>query len=91
MPTYNHLQEVKKAVPLPVHPGEQIGVCLTCQFWQVEETRTESQAPKVAVCVEPHLKDYALVVSGSSGCDKWKTAPNTTDDAEKYAHWGEVN
>jgi hypothetical protein len=91
MPAFNHLQEVKKAVPLPIHPGEQIGVCLTCKFWQVEETRTKSQSPKVAVCVEPHLRDYALIVSGSSGCDKWQDTPNTAEDAQRYAHMGEFN
>ena len=70
MPAFNHLQEVKNAIPLPVHPGEEIGVCLTCKYWQVEDTRMEAQSPLVAVCVQPELKDFALVLSGSSGCDK---------------------
>jgi hypothetical protein len=91
MPTFNHVQEVKKAIPLPVHPGEQIGVCLTCKYWQVEETRTQDQTPKVAICVEPHLKNFALIVSGASGCDKWQDTPNASDDAQAYAHWGEPN
>jgi hypothetical protein len=91
MSIYKHVQEVKKAVPLPVHEGEQIGVCLTCKYWQVEETRVEAQAPKLSVCVQPQLKDFALVVSGSSGCDKWQDYPNISQDADAYAHWGEVN
>jgi hypothetical protein len=90
MPAFNHLQEVKNAIPLPVHPGEQIGVCLTCKYWQVEDTRMESLTPLVAVCVQPQLKDFALVVSGSSGCDKWQDAPNVSDDAQRYAHRGEA-
>ena len=91
MPLFNHLQEVKKSVPLPVHQGEEIGVCLTCKFWQVDETRKADQTPKLAVCVQPQLKDYALVVSGSSGCDKWVDYPDVTSDGREYAHRGEVH
>ena len=40
MPLYPHVQEVKKAQPLPKQPDEQIGVCLTCKYWQVEQVRS---------------------------------------------------
>jgi hypothetical protein len=89
MPVYNHVLEVMNSQPLPIHEGEHIGVCLTCKYWQVDETRKEDQTPKVALCVQPALKDYALIVSGSSGCDKWQDYPNVSPDAEAYAH-GEI-
>ena len=91
MPLYNHVLEVKNAIPLPIHDGEELGVCLTCKYWQVEETRAENQTPKVALCVQPQLKDFALIVSGSSGCDKWQDYPNVTPDADEYAHHGPVH
>jgi hypothetical protein len=91
MSIYNHVQEVKNSIPLPIHPGDQIGVCLTCKYWQVEETRAEAQAPKLSICVQPQLRDFALIVSGSSGCDKWQDAPSIAPDADAYAHKGEIH
>ena len=68
MPTYEHFQQVKKAVQLPDH--DEVGVCLTCRFWQVEETRGEMITARLALCVQEDLRPYALIVSGSSGCNK---------------------
>ena len=69
MALYKHFQEVKKAEKLPKE--DKVGVCLTCKYWDVEEKRSESQTPKLALCVHSELKPYALIVSGSSGCNKW--------------------
>ena len=86
MPVYNHVLEVMNAQPLPIHDGEQLGVCLTCKYWEVEDKRVEDQTPKVARCVQPDLEDFALIVSGSSGCDKWQDYPNVSPGADAYAH-----
>ena len=88
MPTYSHLQEVKKIENLPAAEGEQIGVCLTCAYWQAETPRTKAYVTQLALCVQPALKQYALVVSGSSGCNKWKEQPEAGPDAKAYAEQG---
>lgn len=87
MPTYEHLQQVKKAKRLP--DRDNVGVCLTCRYWQVTETRTQSLVPRLALCVQPELKPYALIVSGSSGCNKWKEKPKIEAAAKAYAERGE--
>ena len=89
MPLYDHLQEVKKAEGLPAAEGEKIGVCLTCAYWKADAPRTEAQTVKLGLCVQTQLKEYALVVSGSSGCNKWKEHPQAGDEAEAYAKKGE--
>ena len=88
MPLYDHLQEVKKAETLPAAASEKVGVCLTCAYWQAETPRAEAQTAKLALCVQPHLKEYALVVSGSSGCNKWKEHEEAGAEAEAYAKKG---
>ncbi|MGI9105052.1 MAG: hypothetical protein ACR2G4_02260 [Pyrinomonadaceae bacterium] len=87
MPTYEHFQEVKKAVPLPEH--DKVGVCLTCRFWQVEERRSEVITPRLALCVQEDLKPYALIVSGASGCNKWQEKQEIEPEAKAYAKRGE--
>lgn len=89
MPTYSHLQEVKKAETLLVAEGEKIGVCLTCSYWEVETPRPESLTAKLALCIQPQLEPYALIVSGSSGCNKWKMNDGAGDEAKAYAEKGE--
>lgn len=89
MPTYEHLQDVKKVETLPAAEGEQIGVCLTCTYWEAETPRREAHVSKLALCVQSQLKPYALVVSGSSGCNKWKKHSDAGPEAEAYAKRGE--
>jgi hypothetical protein len=88
MPTYEHLQDVKQAERLPAAEGEQVGVCLTCAYWDAPAPRPETTAIKLAVCVQPQLKGYALVVSGSSGCNKWQEQPEAGPEAKAYAERG---
>lgn len=87
MPTYEHFQQLKAATQLPAH--DKIGACLTCTHWQVEERRTEATAPRLALCVQPQLAPYALIVSGSSGCNKWVAKANKEPEAAAYAERGE--
>lgn len=87
MALYEHFQEVKKAETLP--KSDSVGVCLTCKFWDVEEERSESQTSHLALCVQEDLKPYALIVSGSSGCNKWKEQPQVSAEAKAYAERGE--
>ncbi len=89
MPTYSHLQEVKKAETLPTAGGEKIGVCLTCTYWHAGTPRPAMMTAKLALCVYPQLKEYALVVSGSSGCNKWKIHEQAGEEAKAYAEKGE--
>ncbi len=88
MSLYPHFQEVKKAVSLPM--SEQIGACLTCSYWDAPTPRPESQVEQVAVCVQPALKPFALIVSGSSACDKWKEQTDAGPEAKAYAERGEA-
>ncbi len=55
----------------------------------MEEERHEAHTSKLAQCVYPALKEYALIVSGSSGCNKWANAENSAPDAKAYAERGE--
>jgi len=87
MPTYEHFQELKTATRLPKH--DKVGACLTCRYWKVEEYRTEALAPRGALCVQPQLEPYALIVSGSSACNKWAEKPNKEPEAAAYAERGE--
>ncbi len=87
MPTYEHFQQLKAATQLPEH--DKVGACLTCRYWQVEERRTEALVPRLALCVHPELEPYALIVSGSSGCNKWAEKPNKEPEAAAYAERGE--
>ena len=89
MPVYTHLQEVKKSEDLLVGQGEKLGVCLTCSYWEAETPRPASLTNQLALCVQPQLKLYALIVSGSSGCNKWKEQPEAGADAKSYAEQGE--
>ncbi|MBA2479975.1 MAG: hypothetical protein H0V44_04880 [Planctomycetes bacterium] len=87
MTTYEHFQAVKKDVKLP--KKDSVGACLTCKFWKAEEKRGERLVPRLALCVQPHLKGFALIVSGSSGCNAWVEKPNIEPSAKAYAKRGE--
>ncbi len=89
MPTYKHFQEVKKAVRLP--DRDKVGVCLTCRYWDVEGRRSEALTPRLALCKQPDLKPFALIVSGSSACNKWAEKPGIGPNAKAYAKRGEVD
>jgi len=83
MPVYSHFQEAKNAQPLPM--AAQVGACITCSYWNVETPRPETEAPMVGICVQPQLKDFALIVSGSSACNHWHDKPEAGADAHSYA------
>lgn len=87
MPTYEHYQTLKAENVLPGHPN--IGACLTCTYWQVEERRTEKIVPNVALCVHPTLLPYSVIVSGGSACNLWEAKPNKEPEAAEYAERGE--
>lgn len=87
MPSYNHYQQLKTSVELPEH--DEVGACLTCAYWEVTEYRDEAMAPKVALCLHPKLAPLALIVSGSSACNKWEAKPNKEPEAGAYAERGE--
>jgi hypothetical protein len=87
MSAHNHFQEVKNAETLP--DADKMGMCLNCKFWDVEGTTTLEQKQLVAVCVYPELKPYALVVSGTSACNKWAARPNVDPQAKEYSKQGE--
>ncbi|MDB6111662.1 MAG: hypothetical protein JWR69_3412 [Pedosphaera sp.] len=87
MPTYSHLQELKRAEQLP-NP-QRIGACLTCRFWDAEGSRDEALAPTEALCLQPELRNFQLIVSGGSGCNRWEKQPGVSAEAEAYARRGE--
>ena len=83
MPVYNHLNEAKKQHPLPM--AQQIGACITCNYWEVETPRPAEEAKMVGVCIQHDLKDFGLVVAGASGCNHWEKNPMVGLEAERYA------
>jgi hypothetical protein len=87
MPIYHHYQEVKKAQPLPM--ADQVGACITCSYWDVEAPRPEEEKNDVGRCVQPELKGFALIVSGSSACNHWAVKPDAGSEAMNYALHGE--
>lgn len=87
MPTYSHFQDVKNALELP--EPDRVGACLTCRYWDTEETRTQEIVSRVTRCLQPELKNYALIVSGSSACNKWQEKPGVAPEATAYAKQGE--
>lgn len=88
MPVYHHFNEAKKANSLPM--ADSVGACLTCNWWAVEAPRTEEEIQEVGLCVQPSLKDFALIVSGSSACNKWKDKVDAGESAHQYAKQGEA-
>jgi hypothetical protein len=89
MPVYHHYQEVKKTHSLPM--AEQVGACLTCSWWDAEAPRPVEEKDEVGLCVQPTLKDFALIVSGSSACNKWSKKPDAGQDAQNYSLQGETH
>lgn len=87
MTTYTHFQEAKKAEDLP--QSDKVGVCLTCKFWDVAEHRSPDLTSQIARCMQPDLKGFALIVSGSSACNKWQEKPGVAQEATDYAKKGE--
>lgn len=88
MPTYEHFQDLKKDKHLP--NADKIGACLTCKFWDAEGSRDEALAPADALCLQPELKNYQLIVSGGSGCNRWVQQPGVSQEAQAYAMRGEA-
>ena len=86
MSTYTHYQEAKKNEHIP--DPEHVGACLTCGFWDDETHRNTIQTQQIAVCVHPTLKPFALLVSGSSACNKWMKKPDVDPQAESYSMAG---
>ncbi|PQV62407.1 hypothetical protein B1R32_1395 [Abditibacterium utsteinense] len=87
MSLYNHFQDAKNAENLPEADG--LGMCLNCKFWDAEGTTTLSQKEQVAVCIFPALKPFALIVSGTSACNKWKERESVDPDAKAFSKQGE--
>ncbi len=87
MATYKHFQEAKKAETLP--ESEKVGVCLTCRYWDLEDTRPTALTGQIARCLYPQLQAVALLVSGSSACNKWAEYANAGPEAKAYAEQGE--
>ena len=87
MSAYNHFQEVKNQNELP--EADALGMCLNCKYWDVEGTTTLEQKQQLAICVYPALKPYALIVSGTSACNKWTARNHVDPEAEAYSKQGE--
>lgn len=87
MPTFEHFQQIKNEMDLPKH--DKVGACLTCSYWQVEEARGKELIGRLALCIQPELETYALIVSGSSACNKWKEKTPIKAEAKAYAKQGE--
>lgn len=87
MPLYSHMQEVRKDQNLP--KSANIGICLTCKYWDVEQARLTAIKEHVSRCVHPDLKPYALIVSGTSACNVWKKKDGVEEAAVAYSKIGE--
>lgn len=83
MPVYPHFQQAKKAQTLPM--SEKIGACITCSYWAADAPRPKEEVDMVGLCIQPQLKDYALIVSGSSACNHWHEKTDAGPAAKAYA------
>ena len=86
MPVYSHYNQAKQDLPM----AQKVGACITCSYWQVETPRLINKVRQVGLCVQPELKDYALIVSGSSACNHWAKQNGVGDEAEQYAQQTEA-
>lgn len=86
MAVYQHFQQLKMAESLPEE--QKVGACITCSWWAADAPRPLEETNLVGLCVQPQLKDFALIVSGSSGCNHWDEQPNAGADAKQYAEQG---
>ncbi len=87
MSAYHHFQEVKNSETLP--EAEKLGMCLNCKHWNVEGVLQLDIKEHLAVCIYPELKPYALIVSGTSACNKWAERSNVDPEAKAYSKQGE--
>ena len=83
MTTHGHYQQVKKAEHLSHQ--DKIGACLTCRYWKAKGERMEPHNQLVALCVQPELALFELIVSGSSACNRWEKADSVSKNAELYS------
>ncbi len=87
MPLYDHFQEAKNAENLP--GADKMGICLNCSFFDVEGQTVLAQKEKLAHCVQPALLPFALIVSGTSACNRWKERETVDPEAKEYSKQGE--
>ncbi len=87
MASYEHFQQCKNAEDVP--QPDDLGMCLNCKYWDVEGTPKLDIKEEVAVCVLPELKPFALIVSGTSACNKWKEREHIDPDAKAYSKQGD--
>jgi len=87
MSLHHHFQEVIKAEPLP--HSEDIGMCLNCSFWEVEGQTHLEEKEELAPCIYPDFIPLALIVSGTSACNKWKERDEVDPAAKAYSKIGE--
>ncbi len=87
MALYQHFQQAKKAENLP--DADKMGICLNCKYFDVEGQTTLDQKQQLAHCVYPALIPFALIVSGTSACNKWAERENVDPDAKAYSKQGE--
>lgn len=83
MATYGHYQQLKKAEHLS-NP-KKIGACLTCRFWKAEGERLDAHNQMVALCIQPELALFQLIVSGGSACNRWEKLQGVSKSAEQFA------
>lgn len=88
MPVYNHFNQAKQMQDLPM--AQKVGACITCSYWEVETPRPQEEVKMVGLCVQPQLKDFALIVSGASACNHWAKQEGAGEQAEQYAHLNEA-
>lgn len=51
-------------------PSDNWGICMECQWWQVEPTATITQAT-VGFCIDEELQPYQLSIPGNGGCNRF--------------------
>lgn len=50
--------------------GREWGVCMQCQWWQIEP-EARITANTVGYCIEETLQPYRLSVTGNGGCNRY--------------------
>ncbi len=60
--------------------ARNIGKCKKCQYFDVERKEEIATDETLAPCLHPDMEEFALVVSGDSGCNLFEMSEDMDDD-----------
>ena len=55
---------------MPTNPDSTWGMCMNCQWWQIEPKAAIAEET-VGFCIDENLQPYRLSITGSGGCTRF--------------------